>query len=209
VLTIDTHAVIDDRIIGWVYTVETTSQVDIQWHAGSGMYGISGSTIDSSGDLQGSGDITPTTLQHVDDTCGPSQISNIKTDVPASASIDDLVFDRYYGPTLTGEAIPPQPSKLTVHVHFGKLLYDVKACQFPTDHNAELFEWGQVLLGTALSGLPALFAGGADAIVNDGWTFGLQPFNAKRSWAATVNPFGGKAPTEAKVTLTLKHTPEA
>ena len=208
-LTIETRGYIDDRILGWKQTLETTSDVELQWHAGNGQYGILGSTIDSSGDIQGSGDIQATTLEHVNDRCGQEQISNIKTTLPAAASIDDLVFDRYEGPTQTGQAIPPQPSKLTVHVHFGLLAYDLAPCADPstTFQNSELFEWAGLLLGGTLDYV-SLYANGADATVKDGWTFGLQPFTATVPKADLVDsPVIGKI--DAKVTLKLEHTPEA
>jgi hypothetical protein len=207
-LTIEASATSDDQILGQKDTIETKTELDLAWHEGSGDFGILKSTIDSSGsDDPSSGDIEATKLEGVDDTCAPVTKTNATTDQKASASIDELQFDRYEGPTETGEAIPPQPSLLKLHVHFGMLGYDLNWCQIPQQHSDENFWWAGILLGAPFD--YAALATGVDVVVTDGWTFSIQPFKATQTQAGTVKPDpAAMTGTDATVTLTLEHTPQ-
>ena len=201
-LTIAARGVTDDQVTHFTHTVETKSEVDLQWHAGNGTHGILGSSID------GSADIEPVMLQWLDASCGAAEFTNVTTTVQASASIDTLDFNRYDNLVLveTGGPLPPKPVNLTLHVHFGKLSYDIRECyQLESTQSWEVFEWAHVLLGGVID--QATVEQGADAIVSKGWSFSALPFEATQHWAAMVTPLFGAV--DASVTLTLEHTPSA
>jgi hypothetical protein len=150
-----------------------TLEVELEWKPGDGAWGIVGSTID------GEGEHSDIEFAFRATGCVEGdRISNAMTRRPGQAKIESLTYDLVFGPTTTGEPLPPQPRALVLVMAPGSIVFDDVNCA--GGHERFIQDYAEYLAIFQLldSGATRDLGGGALRMENP-WTFSVGPFKAE------------------------------
>ncbi len=137
----------------------------------------------------------------------------------SSAEITAIAFDHYFGPTLTGDLIPPVPTTLTLVVNLGQGIHDYW-CNKPDgaryDDWTEVFGSAYIVMARnqhqklSFKDLEAIGAGEFQFPVKLGWQFSGSPYRAvnvvEGRWEIARGP-GGHSYQDARLEVIVEHEP--
>lgn len=203
-LKANTTNIDDDHVLRQLHHAEDTREFFLQWEPGPEPYRIPGSTV------TGSGPVESTLVERT----GPCTyvFSNMASLLDAAAEIKSMSFDHYAGPTLTGDPIPPVPTKLDLTVGFGLQSGELNCVGSPLA-NTKGTEWFQYVYDLARMQFPEhtvidyeLFAeGGARINFDSGWLFSM-PYKASQVVDGTlVDRYGNER--YVRIELIVEHDP--
>lgn len=204
---------IDDQDVGIApYHNEATREFHVQWQPGTGAYGLEGSTI------TGSGQVDQTQITHTG-SCNPATITNIRSGVDSSAEIKLMAFDHYEGPTQTGDPIPPVPIALSLDINLGVGVHDYW-CNKPDGADYKDIEEESIAVyvvqGLAegkeltVQDLFDMDAGKYHMEISKDWRYDLSPYRAatviEGRYEIGSGP-GGHAYQDGRLEIIVEHEP--
>jgi hypothetical protein len=190
------------------YHNEASREFFVQWTPGDGTYGMVGSII------TGSGEVDQTQITELG-ACAPATIWNIHSGQDSTAEIAKIGFDHYAGPTLTGNPIPPVPTTLTLDINLGVGIYDYW-CNKPDGadyHDVnEPFTDGYIAMAKALhrtlgyTDYQDISSGQFHLPIQKGWQFSTNPYRAVNVLEATTK-VNHKVYSKGRLEVIVEHEP--
>jgi hypothetical protein len=162
---------------------QSTREFHVQWRPSEGTYGLVGSTITGSGPVEA--------VKLVDQNVGCTHvISDVRSTRDAEAELVHLGFNHFFGPTQTGEPLPPVPASLTVKIELGELTFNRSGCPTHGDTIHDLIF--NLLLAHGIT-TPSDQPPPSTVEFKKDWQFRSEPFKAtlvQEDSGTTVGPAG-------------------
>ena len=170
-------------------------EVELEWKPGDGLWGVLGSTIEGEGEHSD--------IEFAFRATGCVQgdrITNARTRRPGRAKIASLAYDLVYGPTLTGQPLPPQPRELVLLVAPGTITFNRQVCAGARDRITQ--DYGTLIALFGLLDPGATRDLGSEAFRMEGpWTFAIGPFKAEWEFRKVFPRNEGGIGLDLEVTL--------
>lgn len=165
---------------------EAVSEFDVKWQPAAGEFGLTGSKIEGSGDVE----VTDSSWVFLGD---PAPLTNFRTQVQASVRIDGLAF-AYVGTY----GMEPYPVELNLFVYPGAVEFDAHFATGP-----QHFEDGYFY------GWRTIFNGGyaVGGTIKKGWEFEDRPFEATMDLSGEEPNAQIQGTRSARIEIVLEHTP--